>query len=116
VCIYGEDVAGIKLVVKEFTGAIQGVIKFENGELPPSELALLITRLDRDTANREITSPSPQWDSRNRFLFRSLAPGTYEVKVVGNAPGGKVSAKQQVTVSANAVSEVTLTLTLKPNP
>jgi hypothetical protein len=112
----GEELAGIKLVVKEFSGAIRGVIKFENGELPPSELALLITRLDRDNANPEITSPAPQWDSRNRFLFRSLAPGTYEVKVVGHAPGGKVSAKQQVTVSANAVSEVTLTLTLKPNP
>jgi hypothetical protein len=111
----GEDLASIKLFVKEFTGAIQGIVKFENGELPPSELSLLIIRLDRDTTGPETATPQTEWDSRNRFLFRRLAPGTYEVKVVGNTPGGKVSAKQQVTVTANTVSEVTLTLTLKPN-
>jgi hypothetical protein len=61
-------------------------------------------------------SPQREWDSRNRFRFEPLPPGTYEVTVVGNTPTGKVTAKQQVTVTANAVSELTLTLTLKPNP
>jgi len=112
----GEDVAGIKLVVKEVTGAIRGVVKFENGELPLSELSLFITRLDAANANSETVSPQREWDSRNRFRFEPLLPGTYEVTVVGNTPTGKVTAKQQVTVTANAVSEVTLTLTLKPNP
>jgi hypothetical protein len=112
----GEEIAGIKLVIKEITGAIRGVIKFENGEIPQSELSLWITRLDGNTANSEDVSPYRELDSRGRFLFRPLAPGTYEVNVRGNAPGGPVSAKQQVTVTANAVSEVTLTLTLKPKP
>jgi hypothetical protein len=112
----GEDVAGIKLVVKEVTGAIRGVVKFENGELPLSELSLFITRLDGTNANSATVSPQPEWDSRNRFRFEPLPPGTYEVTVVGNTPTGKVTAKHQVTVTANAVSEVTLTLTLKANP
>jgi len=113
----GEEIAGIKLVVKEVTGgAIRGVVKFENGSLPISELSLFISRLDGNTADPGFVSPYREWDSRNRFLFQPLPPGTYEVNVVGNAPGGKVTAKQQVTVTANTVSEVTLTLTLKPNP
>ena len=112
----GEDIAGVKITIKEDSGAIRGVIKFENGELPPSQLSLWITRLDGNTTNPETRDSYRQWDSRNRFLFQPVAPGTYEVTVVGNLPNGKVTAKQQVTVTANVTSEVTLTLTLKPNP
>ena len=62
-------------------------------------------------------SGPPEVDSRGRFLIERLPPGTYELKVTVFPPGGDVldeGAKQQVTVTENTISEVTVTLKLKP--
>ena len=60
---------------------------------------------------------SPQLDSRKRFVVEGLAAGTYEVNVGVFEPNRQDSnrvLKQQVTVSDNAVSEVTITIKTKP--
>jgi len=118
----GEQVAGLRIVVKPIkrTGGIRGQIKFENGEPSPgSRIVVTATRLDesRSEMRLEDTSSSPEVDSRGRFLIEHLQAGAYELKVVVWPGGGYVmdeGIKQQVTVTDNVVSEVTVTIKLKP--
>jgi protocatechuate 3,4-dioxygenase beta subunit len=118
----GEQVAGLRIVVRplKLTGAIRGQIKFENGEPPPaSRIVVSANRLDEDSSKSRSMefSPSPEVDSRGHFLIERLEAGTYELSVRVLPPGGYVAdngTTQQVTVSENAVTEVTVIVKLKP--
>jgi len=78
-----------------------------------------VNRLDESSSksqSEELSSP-PEVDSRGRFLIERLAAGTYELRVIVLPPGGYVAddgTTQQVTVTENAVSEVTVIVKLKP--
>ncbi len=118
----GEQLAGIRIVARplKLTGAIRGQIKFEDGELPPDDrIVVALNRLDENPSklqSGEMSSP-PEVDSRGRFLIEHLQAGNYELRVIIFPPGGVVRddlPKQQVTVNENAVSEVTVTIKLKP--
>jgi hypothetical protein len=118
----GEQVAGLRIVAKvvELTGAIRGQIKFENGE--PSRAARIIVSISRLNESSSKSRPAgmsspPEVDSRGRFLIERLAAGTYELSVMMALPGAHALddvARQKVTVTENGVSEVTLTVKLKP--
>ena len=117
----GEQVAGLRIVVKplKLTGAIRGQIKFENGEPSPADRVIVsVKRLDESSSKSgsdELSSP-PEVDSRGRFLIERLAAGTYELRVIVLPPGGYVAddgTTQQVTVTENAVTEVTVIVKLK---
>ena len=118
----GEQVAGVRIVVKllKLTGSIRGQIKFEDGELPPGDrIMVAVNRLDENSSKLQFAEMSsrPEVDSRGRFLIEHLQAGTYELKVVIFPPGGYVRddiPTQQVMVNENAVSEVTVTIKLKP--
>lgn len=116
----GEQVTGLRLVVKTLTGAIEGQIKVEGDEvIPNSRLSIWLTLLDNNRTWYQNTSapPSPQLDSRKRFRVEGLAAGTYEVNVAVYEQGRYETSriyKQQVTVADNAVSEVTVTIKTKP--
>ena len=116
----GEQVTGVRLVVKYLTGAIHGQIKVEgDDELPSSRIAIWITYLDdaRQGESFSMGNSSPQLDSRKRFVVDGLAAGTYEVNVGVFEPNRQDSnrvLRQQVTVADNAVSEVTITIKTKP--
>ena len=115
----GEQVAGLRVVTKYLTGAIHGEIKVEDDEsLPSSRLMISLTPLDANrTWYQSLRNSSPQLDSRKRFMIQPLAAGTYEVSVAVIEPGRydlSRSVKQQVTVTDNAVSEVTITIKSKP--
>jgi hypothetical protein len=102
------------------TGTIRGQIKVESGELPPvSQLWLSVWPLDANLARKPSSSvPQPQLDARGRFVLEGLAAGTYEVSVALMQSGrNKLSDRsvQQVTVTDNSVSEVTLILKSKPD-
>ena len=59
----------------------------------------------------------PEVDSRGRFLIERLGAGTYELKVMIFQPGKPINDAvpgQQVIVTENAVSEITVTIKLKP--
>jgi hypothetical protein len=118
----GEQVAGLRIVAKvvELTGAIRGQIKFENGEpLPAARIIVSITRLNESPSKSRpagMSSP-PEVDSRGRFLIDRLAAGTYELSVMMAPPDAHALddvGRQQVTVTENRVSEVTVTVKLKP--
>jgi protocatechuate 3,4-dioxygenase beta subunit len=117
----GEQVAGLRIVAKivELTGAIRGQIKFENGEsLRAARVIVSISRLNENSSKSRLDGmSSPEVDSRGRFLIERLAAGTYELSVMMAPPGAHALddvARQQVTVSENRVSEVTVTVKLKP--
>ena len=114
----GEQIAGLRVVVKRprFTGAIHGQVKFENGELPPTARILIsVSLLDESSGkSQRLNSGSPELDARGHFLVEELAAGTYEVSVTIFGAVNFDSTKQQVTVTENTVSEVTLTVKVKP--
>jgi len=117
----GEQVAGLRIVAKvvELTGAIRGQIKFENGEpLRAARVIVSISRLNENSSKSRLDGmSSPEVDSRGRFLIERLAAGTYELSVMMAPPGAHALddvARQQVTVTENRVSEVTVTVKLKP--
>ena len=114
----GEHVQGLRLVVRQLTGAIRGQVKIEGGELPRSSyLFVSIAQID---GTPEPSQRSEQVDSRGRFYIQGLAAGKYEVKVTSYGPGvfsiGSNESKQEVTIADNAVTEVVLTLKLKTTP
>ena len=114
-----EQVTGVRLVVHYGSGAVRGIVKVENGELPPSpRVSVWLTIPGQDVTNPQRTFLPSQVDSRGHFLVEGLAAGTYEVnvRVLVGGSRSKPSAKQQVNVAEGAVTEVTLTLDLKPNP
>lgn len=114
----GEQVTGVRLVVKFLTGAIHGQIKFDGDELPASRMSVWIKYLDeRQGEGFSMSNSSPQLDSRKRFMVDGLPAGTYEVNVAVFDPGRQDSNrifKQQVTVVDNAASDVLITIKTKP--
>lgn len=112
-----EHVTGLRLTLKQFTGAIRGEVKVEDGELPPySQLTLSVSFLD-GTPTRGYGSE--QIDSRGRFLLEGLAPGRYEVRVnlvvAGRWQKPSSGSKKEVPVADNTVSDVVLTVKVKPD-
>jgi len=119
-----ELVAGIRVVVKylKLTGSIRGQVKVEDGELPPiSQLSLWLWPLDENLEPKRTSSiQSPHLDARGRFLAEGLPAGTYRLSVYIYAPGrtsGTADEKtQQVTVTDDTVTEVTLIIKPPRNP
>ena len=115
----GEEVAGLRLVVRESNGKISGVVKVENGAPVFTFAQLSVVRLDDDLSKgTAVAYGSDQIDARGHFLIEGLAAGNYEVSVTALLAGGRaqLQTKQQVVVTNNSTSEVTLTLVSKPNP
>lgn len=115
----GEQVTGLRLVVKYLTGAIHGQIQIEGDEsVPNSRLSVWLEPLDPRTWYQSSSgTPSPELDSRKRFVVQGLAAGTYQLNVAVYDPGRYETNriyKQQVTVNDNTVSEVTVTIKTKP--
>ena len=107
------------MVVRQLklTGAIRGQVKIENGELPPNARIVVWVNF-ADPARAPRTSfPTPEVDARGRFLLERLPAASYELRAVVFEPGKRVSRdepKQVITVTDNSVTEVTLTVKLKP--
>jgi hypothetical protein len=115
----GEQVTGLRLVLKFLTGAIHGQIKIEGDELPGTRMTVWINYLDdtRQGESHSIGNSSPQLDSRKRFTVEGLAAGTYEVNVAVFDPSRQDTnrvVQQQVTVVDNVASDVTITIKARP--
>lgn len=112
----GEQVTGVKVVLKYGTGSIRGEVKFENGPLPPgARVSVWITKPDEPTT----TARSHGLDSRGHFLIEGVSAGTYELNVNANLPQSHkppLIVKQTVTVTDGAVSDVTVTIDLLGRP
>ena len=123
----GEHVAGIRVTVKyvKLTGAIRGQLKVENGELPPhSQTHLVLWPLDENLEpKRQSSIPRPELDARGRFFVEGLPAGVYRLNVYVYVPLGpsgrtrEVADKtEQVTVTDDTVTEVTLVIKPQTNP
>lgn len=118
----GEQVSGLRIVVKPVknTGGIRGQIKFENGEPPPgAQIMATVKRVDESSPESRFQDGSfmGEVDSRGRFLIEHLQAGIYELKVLVLPRAGEVNDKgtrQQVTVTENTISEITVTI--RPEP
>jgi hypothetical protein len=109
-----QQVTGVKIVLKYGTGSVRGEIKFENGPLPSgSRLMVWLRKTEEpDSGFRPYSA-----DLRGHFLIEGVSAGDYELNVQANAPGRPVAnAKQSVTVTEGSVTDVVVSLELKPNP
>jgi hypothetical protein len=110
----GEQVGGLRVVVKRFTGAISGQIKFENGEMPPDSQLSVFVMPAEDEPDAPRNAYGAHVDGRGRFSLDGLNAGTYEihVSVVRDRRAIAPVTKQSVVVADHAVSEVTVTVKL----
>jgi hypothetical protein len=116
----GEHVSGVRLVMTFSNGSIRGVVRTENGTLPPTARMMVQIMKAGDP------TPFPRGaevDARGHFLIEALPAGSYELRVMAYAPEWQqqrrrpaTSAKQIVIVNEGGATDVTLTLDLTPPP
>jgi hypothetical protein len=108
------NVTGVKIFLRYGTGLVRGEVKIENGPLPAgTRLMVWLKKLGEAEANFRPYNP----DLRGHFLIEGVSAGEYELRVQANVPRRQSpSATQQVTVSEGAVSDLVITLDLKPKP
>jgi hypothetical protein len=116
----GEHVSGVRLIAVYGNGTIRGVVKIENGELPPNaRFGVWLTHALPDPTRAPSGLPSPEVDSRGRFIVEGLAVGTYQLHASIFTPDSRTRppmAVRQVNVAEGAVTEVNITLNLEPIP
>lgn len=110
----GEHVTGIRVIAAYSSGSIRGVVKAENGPLPPSaQLVVTLAKVGDTSPNGGGNGA----DARGRFLIEGLATGTYELTVTAYVPEWRQrprTTKQMVTVTDGAVTDVLMTIDLTP--
>lgn len=108
------SVTGVRIFLRYGTGSVRGEVKIENGPLPAgARLMVWLKKLGEAESNFRPYNP----DLRGHFLIEGVSAGEYELRVQANVPRRQSpSATQQVTVAEGAVSEVVVTLDLKPKP
>ena len=106
-----EQITGLRLIVNYATGALQGVVKVNDGPLPEKGLvSVSLKRLDNAPSAFSMFNESTQVDARGRFFAEGLLSGTYEVTVT-YAPDERTHWRrttQQVVVTNGAVANLTL--------
>ena len=109
-----QQVTGLKVVLKYGTGSIRGEVKLENGPLPAGgRLMVSIKKVGETGSNFRPYTP----DLRGHFLIEGIAAGDYELNVNANIPGREPPrSTQTVTIIDGAVSDVLITVDLKPKP
>ena len=111
----GEHLSGIRIVAAYSSGSIRGVVKVENGTLPPSgDLVVGLNKVGDANWN---SGGGTAVDARGHFLIEGLAAGTYELTVSAYVPEWRQrprTSKQLVTVTDGAATDVILTIDLTP--
>ena len=106
-----EQITGLRLIVNYATGALQGVVKVDDGPLPEyGMVSALLKRLGDSASPFSLFNDSIQVDARGRFFAEGLLSGTYEVTVT-YSPSERTRWRritQQVVVTNGAVANVTL--------
>jgi hypothetical protein len=113
----GEHVSGIRIVAAYSSGSIRGVVKVENGTLPPN--GHLVIGLNKVGDVNWNSDGGTEVDARGRFLIEGLAAGAYELTVSAYVPEWRQrprTSKQLVTVTAGAATDVMLMIDLTPPP
>ena len=114
----GEQVGGVRMVIRhlKLTGAIRGQVKID-GELPPNARIVVWMQFADPSRAPRASFPTPEVDSRGRFVVERLPAASYELRAAAFVSGKRLSRdeqKQVITVTDNSVTDVTLTVKLKP--
>jgi 5-hydroxyisourate hydrolase-like protein (transthyretin family) len=113
-----EHLSGLRIVAAYSSGSIRGVIKVENGVLPPTaHLGVSLSKVG--DANNAQSEGGTAADARGNFLIEGLAAGTYELTVFAFIPEWRQrprTAKQLVTVIDGSATDVMVTIDLTPPP
>jgi hypothetical protein len=112
----GEQISGLRLVIAYGTATLRGVVKLENGVLPPE--GRIFARLVRPGENPGMSMlQPPQVDARGHFILEGLPAGMYELHVsvmTGNL--GPRTVKQNINVQDGIINEVVVTIDLGAVP
>jgi hypothetical protein len=120
----GEDINGLRLVLGGAgSSVLRGDVKIEGGPLEGVNLYVMYRPTNGDP-NRFHRAGL---DARRHFVIKGLIPGDYELVIgpmsveVSGAIGSRTmnrmpTVKQTIAVGAGADAEVTLVMTLKPEP
>jgi hypothetical protein len=107
----GDQITGVRLVVSFGNATVRGVVKLADGPLPSG--AQVYVRMTKD-GDPYPNMPQPQVDSRGHFMIQGLPGGVFNLETSVFVPGGagrqRPSVKQQLTVPAGVVTDVTITL------
>jgi hypothetical protein len=111
----GEHISGLRIVVTYGSAKIRGVVKIENGSLPPE--AHISVNVFRPGENFS-SFPSTQVDARGHFVIESLPAGVYQIRVsvVRAGPLPSRSVTQDVSVQDGAVTDVVVRVDLGQTP
>jgi hypothetical protein len=115
----GEQISGVRVILKYGSGTVRGVFKLEGGTLPQNAVMhVSLRRLGEDQDSLNSSPGSAQADARGQFFVEGLIPGTYEmigaVYVIGTH-GPFRNTKQQIVVNDGGVTNVTVTVNLTPD-
>lgn len=116
----GEIVTGVRVVLAYGTGVITGQVVIVGGTLPEGVQLHITPRHTGDSTNQYVNQIMA--DTRGRFRLENLVAGDYELTLnihytrtpAADAPRFNVPVKQNVTVSGEGETQVTLTLDLAP--
>ena len=119
----GEDINGLRLVLGAGSSVLRGDVKIEGGPLEGLNLYVLYRPTNAEP-NRYYRA---ELDARRHFVIKGLTPGEYELKIgpmsveISGEGGSRMmnrmpTVRQTVAVGAGADAEVTLVMTLKPEP
>jgi protocatechuate 3,4-dioxygenase beta subunit len=110
----GEQLTGLRVVLKYGDATLRGVVNVENGELPPgSRIYVRLTKPGEKLSNFR----SAQVDARGHFLIEGLPAGTYEVYAtvyVTLQTQPPRTAMREVSVQDGVTTDVTLTIDMTP--
>jgi hypothetical protein len=109
-----SQVAGVKIVLRYGTGSVKGEVRSENGPLPgEAHVMVWIKKVGENSPNFRTYFT----DLRGHFLIEGLSAGDYELQVQATVPGRQAPpVTESVTVADGTVSDVVVTVDLKPNP
>jgi hypothetical protein len=119
----GEDVTGLRLVMAAGTSVLRGEVKIEGGPLEDVNLYVMY----RPTDSNPNSFSQAELDTRRHFVIKNLIPGEYELMIgpmsvnTSGEKGGRTmnrmpTVKQNVVVGQGVDAEVTLVLSLRPEP
>ena len=119
----GEDINGVRLVLGAGSSVLRGDVKIEGGSLEGVNLYVLY----RPTNGDPNSYSRAELDARRHFVIKGLIPGDYELTIgpmsveVSGEKGSRMmnrmpTVRQTVAVGAGSDAEVTLVMTLKPEP
>jgi hypothetical protein len=106
-----EQITGMRLIVNPRTGVLQGSVKVENGQIPMERVWVSLQK----SGDAERSGYGVPLDARGRFRLNGIAAGTYDLTAWAYLPesGNRAMAKQQVVITGDQPTDVTLVMDLK---